>query len=105
MFSRLLGAVCPRSTPLLRMVRPAPVAADFSKSRRCISVSPAMVADLGVLRSGANEGLRISPFGSRSKRVVLPKLYALRDSLSGRLLAGLGAEEDDLPDYRRGGRR
>ena len=35
-FSLLLGAFCPRSVPLFRIVSPAPAAADFSKSRRCM---------------------------------------------------------------------
>src|ERR1051325_3548665 len=36
MFSLLLGALWPRSMPLRRIVNPAPAAADFRRSRRCI---------------------------------------------------------------------
>jgi hypothetical protein len=36
----LLGAFCPRSVPLLSIVRPAPTAADFSKSRLFMMCSP-----------------------------------------------------------------
>src|ERR1017187_7018708 len=36
MFNLLLGAFCPLSVPLLRIVSPTPAAADLSKSRRCM---------------------------------------------------------------------
>src|SRR5579862_5279729 len=61
MLSLLLGAVCPRSTPLRRMVKPAPEA--VRKSRRRITLP-----ELSRFADGSNRGA-----GPRAVSAVMPR--------------------------------